>query len=88
MAPLSPPLQVAEGEGPEGTPQLPPLLLLVYTSSSSPELNLQWWLRGEHPLLGAPSSDEGATIEKEVVVALSGTEAEEEEEEVGAGALE
>lgn len=77
-----------EAAGPEGTLQLPPLLLLVCSSSSSPELNLQRELRGQATLAGALSSVEGATVEEEEVMALSGAEAEEGGDEVGACALE
>lgn len=75
---------------PEETLTLPPLLSFLFLphSSSSPELNLQRALWGEATLAGAVGSAEGAMAEEQEVMALSGVEAEEGEEEVGAGALE
>lgn len=80
-----------EEAGPEGTlqpPPPPPLLLLMCSSSSSPELNLHRELTEEATLAGALSSVEGATVEEEEVMALSGAGAEKGEEEVGACTLE
>lgn len=78
-----------EGAGPEETLQpAPPPLLLACSSSSSPELNLQRERRVEETLARALGSVEGATVEEEEVMALSGAGAGKEEEEVGACAVE